>query len=62
MNYKKKRYIKTKFKQFLAEKNNFQNEDEVQDEPENLEDETQDGEEDILTEIIRDLKLLERRK
>ena len=51
MNSKKRRYIQTKFIQFIAEKNRLQDEDEVQDE-----------EDDLLTEIMRDLKKLERRK
>ena len=67
MNSKKRRYIQTKFIQFIAEKNRLQDEDEVQDEiqdeeVENLEDEVQDEEDDLLTEIMRDLKKLERRK
>lgn len=67
MNSKKRRYIQTKFIQFIAEKNRLQDEDEVQDEiqdeeVENLEDEVQDEEGDLLTEIMRDLKKLERRK
>ena len=67
MNSKKRRYIQTKFIQFIAEKNRLQDEDEVQDEiqdeeVENLEDEVQDEEDDVLTEIMRDLKKLERRK
>jgi RNA polymerase-binding transcription factor DksA len=67
MNSKKRRYIQTKFIQFIAEKNRLQDEDEVQDEiqdeeDENLEDEVQDEEDDLLTEIMRDLKKLERRK
>lgn len=67
MNSKKRRYIQTKFIQFIAEKNRLQDEDEVQDEiqdeeVENLEDEVQDDEDDLLTEIMRDLKKLERRK
>lgn len=32
MNSKKRRYIQTKFIQFIAEKNRLQDEDEVQDE------------------------------
>lgn len=49
MNSKKRRYIQTKFIQFIAEKNRLQDEDEVQDEiqdeeVENLEDEVQDEE------------------
>jgi hypothetical protein len=51
MNSKKRRYIQTKFIQFIAEKNRLQDDDEVQDE-----------EDDLLTEIMRDLKKLERRK
>jgi len=67
MNSKKRRYIQTKFIQFIAEKNRLQDEDEVQgeiqdEEVENLEDEVQDEEDDLLTEIMRDLKKLERRK
>ncbi len=67
MNSKKRRYIQTKFIQFIAEKNRLQDDDEVQDEiqdeeVENLEDEVQDEEDDLLTEIMRDLKKLERRK
>ena len=67
MNSKKRRYIQTKFIQFIAEKNRIQDEDEVQDEiqdeeVENLEDEVQDEVDDLLTEIMRDLKKLERRK
>lgn len=66
MNSKKRRYIQTKFIQFIAEKNRLQDEDEVQDEiqdeVENLEDEVQDEEEDLLTEIMRDLEKLKRRK
>lgn len=67
MNSKKRRYIQTKFIQFIAEKNRLQDEDEVQDEiqdeeVENLDDEVQDEEDDLLTEIMRDLKKLERRK
>ena len=45
MNSKKRRYIQTKFIQFIAEKNRLQ-----------------DEEDDLLTEIMRDLKKLERRK
>ncbi len=51
MNSKKRRYIQTKFIQFIAEKNRLQDEDEVQDE-----------EDDLHTEIMRDLKKLKRRK
>lgn len=53
MNSKKRRYIQTKFIQFIAEKNRLQDEDEVQDE-------VQDEEEDLLTEIMRDLEKLKR--
>ncbi|GEM_PF-3870211 len=69
MHSKKRRYIQTKFIQFIAEKNRLQDEDEVQDEIQdkeevenNLEDEVQDEEDDLLTEIMRDLKKLEKRK
>jgi hypothetical protein len=68
MNSKKRRYIQTKFIQFIAEKNRLQDEDEIiqdeiqDEEVENLEDEVQDEEEDLLTEIMRDLEKLKRRK
>lgn len=52
MHSKKRRYIKTKFIQFIAEKNR----------PQQDEDEVQDEEDDLLTEIMRDLKKLEKRK
>jgi hypothetical protein len=53
MSATKRRYLKTKFMEFLAENNRIQNEDEIQkEETDNTEDKVQD--EDLITEIMND--------